>query len=128
VPARLGADPRRSLNEPNLDRGTSKIALHAMLDMLGKNRFTPSDCICFIVGMNGATMDFFAVSLPDDFIKLHPRGLPSVHAALIPPKFFVFVRFDLLPLPKCKDDKCQRRQEDDCANPLGHHGTRLNLR
>jgi hypothetical protein len=51
-----------------------------------------------------------------------------VLAAVIPPKFFVFVWLNLLPLPKCKDDKCQRRQEDDSANPLGHHGMRLSWR
>jgi hypothetical protein len=31
-----------------------------------------------------------------------------VKAAAIPPRFFVFVRFNLLPLPKCKDDKRER--------------------
>jgi hypothetical protein len=31
-----------------------------------------------------------------------------VKAAAIPPRFFVFVRLNLLPLPKCKDDKRER--------------------
>jgi hypothetical protein len=47
-------------------------------------------------------------------------GHLSVKAAVIPPGFFVLVRFDLLPLPKCKDDKCKSYQENDSANPVCH--------
>ena len=38
-----------------------------------------------------------------------------------------FIRLNAAPLPKCKNNKCGGNQEDDCANPLGHHGAPRSL-